>query len=315
MKSYLSTLVVLSSVLFSSAAFAAVCVEVDESRDNLEPRDQAVVRTMVEDSLRNRNQTVGRENCTTTYIVYSLQLGNTITATIVGPEGTKTLKAHNIDELPETYDQLVQASLDGGNASGMSRHNVTKKQAAPRREKADSLWYVRLGYGSVLGGDFSSGPGFGVGWRYELDSLGIEIAAFNTVLGTDGNDGGYNTTLVRLGGLYFFDPVSTSSMYLNGGLSWGWSHVATSVNTPNGKAYNSFSGSGLQGEIAIGYEFLRASTIRLFVEANAMLPFYTATQNEWISSQNNQDSRYTPTFLISLGVGYDSNPSQTVEVY
>lgn len=318
MKTYLNSLVVLSCALFSSTAFAAVCVEVDESRDNLEPREQAVVRTMVEDSLRNRGQDVARENCETTYIIYSLQLGNTITATIVGPEGSKTLKAHNIDELPETYDQLVQASLDGGNASGISRHNVTKKQAAPRREKADSLWYLRLGYGSVLGGDFSSGPGFGIGWRYELDSLGVEIAAFNSVLGTDGGNnggGGYNFTLVRLGGLYFFDPVSTSSMYLNGGLSYGWTHVQTSTKTGNGTVYNSFSGSGLQGEIAIGYEFLRASTIRLFVEANAMLPFYTATQNDWLSDERDQSSRYTPTFLISLGVGYDSNPSQTVEIY
>lgn len=313
MKKYLNAVVVLSCLLFSGTAFAAVCVEVDESRDNLDSREQAVVRTMVEDSLRNRGQNVGRENCDTTYIIYSLQLGSTITATIVGPEGSKTLKAHNLEELPETYDQLVGASLDGGNASGVSRHNVTKKQAAPRREKADSLWFVRLGYGSVLGGDFSSGPGFGIGWRYELDSLGIELATFNTVLGTDGGNegGGYNFTLVRLGGLYFFDPIATSSMYLNGGLSWGWSHVQTTTDTE----YNSFSGSGLQGEIAIGYEFLRASTIRLFVEANAMLPFYTATHNGWLSSQNDRDSRYTPTFLISLGVGYDSNPSQVVEVY
>ncbi len=308
MKNYLNTLVVLSCVLFSSTAFAAVCVEVDESRDNLEPREQAVVRTMVEDSLRNRNQQVGRENCDTTYIIYSMQLGNTITATVVGPEGSKTLKAHNIDELPETYDQLVQASLDGGNASGVSRHNVVKKQAAPRREHADHLLFVRLGYGSVFGGDFSSGPGFGIGWRYELDQLGIELAGFNTVLGTDGGDnaGGYNFTLLRLGGLYFFDPVASSSLYLNGGLSWGWSHVQTETSNN----YNGFSGSGLQGEFAVGFEFLRASTIRMFVEANAMLPFYTAKD-----AGNN--SRYTPTFLISLGLGFDSNANsrQIVEVY
>ncbi len=307
MKNWLSTSIVAGGLFFSTTAFAAICVEVDESRDNLAPEEQSVVRTMVEESLRQQGQDVGRENCSSTYIVYSMRLGNSITATLIGPEGSKSLKAQNIEELPETYDQLVQSSLNGGAGQGKDRHNVTLRQAAPRREAADSLWFVRLGYGGVLGGDFTSGPGFGLGWRYELDQFGIEIALFNTILPTaDHDDMGANFTLVRLGGLYFFDPIANSSLYLNPGLSWGWSAV-----TDGNRVY---SGSGLQGEFAVGYEFLRSSTIRLFVEGNAVLPFFTASRSDF-SNDGDSSTRYTPSFLISIGVGYDKNPSRPVEVF
>lgn len=309
MKKLINVTVALALLLISSTAAAAVCVEVDEERDNLQPSERQAVKTMVEDALRKHDLNVGKSNCTTTYTIYSLRLGNSVTANIAGPEGSRTQKAHSIDELPETYDQLVGGLISGdeGQTAGVDRHNVTKKQAAPRRVLADNLWYMRLGYGTVIGGDFSSGPAFGFGWRYELDEIGIDISGFNTVLDDSGGDG-YQFTLLRLGGLYFFNPVSNSTPYFSGALSWGWTTVQDGeLGDADFKMYED---AGLQFEAGVGYEFLRASTIRMFVEANAIVPLYTVDY-----TNDEDDTRYAPTFSLSLGLGYDPDPNPVVEVY
>jgi hypothetical protein len=310
MRNLLNITVALTLLLLSSTATAAVCVKVDEQRDNLQPAERQAVKTMVENSLRDQDLNVTTQSCTTTYTIYSLKLGNSVTANISGPEGSRTQKASNLDELPETYDQITAALISGeeGQTAGTNRHNVTKKQAAPRRTRADSIYYTRLGYGAVLGGDFASGPAVGFGWRYELDSVGIDISGLNFILDTSDGDG-FNFTLVRLGGLYFFDPVSDTTPYVGAALSWGWTGVYEELDD----GFTTYSGNGLQGEIGAGYEFLRSSTLRVFVEANAVLPFYTASRNTF--EANNEESVYTPQFTINLGLGYDPNPSQVVEVY
>lgn len=313
MKHVISMATIALTVALASSAWAAVCVEVDEERDNLQPAERAAVRTMVEDALRAQKLDVSRTNCATTYTIYSLRLGNSVTAHISGPEGSKSQKAQNIEELPETYGQLARALVgaEDGQMAGVDRTNVTRKQAAPRRVSADSLWFLRLGYGAIVGGNFASGPAFGLGYRYELDQFGIEISGLNFLLATDGADdldAGLTGSWIRLGGIYFFDPVANHSPYANLGLSWGGTAVTADFNNTR----YAYTGSGLQGEIGVGYEFLRASTIRLFIEANAVLPFYTATI---ASFDDKKDSIYTPSFTLSLGLGYDSSPSRIVEVY
>lgn len=315
MKNLISTGLVSLVLLASATASAAVCVQVDEARDNLAPGERAAVKTMVEGSLRGQNQAVGDTNCETTYTIYSLRLGNSVTANITGPNGSKSQKAGSIEELPETYDQLTRSLLSGetgGTATaGVNRNNVTKEQTARRRITADNLLFLRLGYGAVVGGKFASGPAFGLGYRYELDQLGIEISAFNIVGASDSDNeiGGLTGSLIRLGGLYYFDPIANNSAYLNLGLSWGGAAVNSRYQGDN----YMYSGTGIQGEIGGGYELLRASTIRLFVEGNVVLPFYTSTIDTWGS--NIDDSIYTPTFTISLGVGFGSSNRRAVEVY
>lgn len=313
MKHIISMAVIALSWTMATSAWAAVCVEVDEERDNLQPAERAAVRTMVEDALRAQKLDVSRTGCATTYTIYSLRLGNSVTAHISGPEGLKSQKAQNIEELPETYSQLARALVGGeeGQMSGVDRTNVTRKQAAPRRVSADSVWFLRLGYGGIVGGNFASGPAFGLGYRYELDQYGIEISGLNFLLATDGgdsSDAGLTGSWIRLGGVYFFDELANHSPYANLGLSWGGTAVTSDF---NGERY-AYTGSGLQGEVGVGYEFLRASTIRLFIEANAVLPFYSTTITTF---DDVNDSIYTPSFTLSLGLGYDSSPRRIVEVH
>src|SRR5690606_18881682 len=175
MKNLISTGVISAVLLASATASAAVCVQVDEARDNLAPAERAVIKTMAADSLRGQNESISDTNCETTYTIYSLRLGTTVTAHMSRPNGANSQKASTIEELPETYDQLARSLLSGETGetaiAGVNRNNVTKAQTAKRRITSDNLLFLRLGYGTVVGGDFASGPAFGLGYRYELDQL------------------------------------------------------------------------------------------------------------------------------------------------
>ncbi|MEP6654836.1 MAG: hypothetical protein ABJA82_15845 [Myxococcales bacterium] len=79
--------------------------------------------------------------------------------------------------------------------------------------------------------------------------------------------------------------------------------AANNMSTIDG-SYSNYSGSGIQGELSGGYEFLRASTIRMFVQADATLPLYKARTNLYLSTDTSQDSAYAPSFAVSFGVGW-----------
>lgn len=67
-----------------------------------------------------------------------------------------------------------------------------------------------------------------------------------------------------------------------------------------------YSGSGLQGEISVGYEFLRASTIRMFLQADATLPFYTVHRYTYDSALGAAvgGSAWVPSLAFSFGIGW-----------
>src|SRR5207244_4311747 len=102
---------------------------------------------------------------------------------------------------------------------------------------------------------------------------------------------------VQLSGLFFLNPLNDYTAYFGGGVSWGGSAVQ--------EMGNEYSGSGLQGNAFAGYEMFRSSTMRLFVQADAQLPFYKSTVDfcEFQSSCAT-GSRYTPSFSLAVGIGW-----------
>ena len=84
-------------------------------------------------------------------------------------------------------------------------------------------------------------------------------------------------------------------MYYGGGFSWGAKYSSSGTSWAN-RTY--WSGNGLQGELTVGYELGRASTLRVFVQADATLPFYL------MSSSRNGDTRYASSLAVSVGVGW-----------
>lgn len=307
----------LLTVLFASlgvarAAAADVCVEVDTQRDNLSASDRSAAHTMLAQALEDAGQHVVASGCTATYRVYNVQLGASVTAVLTGPNGTRTMKVHKIEEIPEAYNQMVRSLLTGkpltNDNEGMTRTNVTDEQVVPNRAEADKVWFLRLGYGVGRGdGSLLGGPSFGFGLRYELDRLGIEpsFLNFDIFKGPSGNYDSYAASYIRLRALYFFDPVANGTPYLAAGVAWG-AGKAPENNGPSGSFY---SGSGLELNAGLGYELLRASTIRAFAELDATAPLYNLNL-----SGDKSHTLYMPSFTLSVGIGWGGHPTATVKV-
>jgi hypothetical protein len=254
--------------------------------------------------------------------VYHVKLGNSITVFMQGPQGYRQATARSIEDVPPVYSQMVRSLITGHPMSTtndtVDRTNVTAAQQAPNRVEADSLWYLRLGYGLAVGPKTGHGVAFGFGYPYELDQLGIDVSFLNLVVGN--NSGSSDSATVtgswaKIMGLYFLSPTASQSLYLGGGLSWGMAAAAGSTedaSTSMSTSAHVYTGSGLQGEVSAGYEFLRASTIRILLQFDVTLPFYTVQRYTWdYNSGKTIDARsYVPSFALSFGIGWGKSISR-----
>jgi hypothetical protein len=312
----LSIAVVLGTLLTIVAtprrAEAAACATVDVNRDNLTDQERQAATLLLTQALERNGMPVVASGCDQTYAVAHVKLGNSVSITLMGPQGYRQATARSIEDLPSWYDQMVRSLLTGApmaaTSTAVTRDNVAASQMAPNRVEADSLWYVRLGYGMTFGGDLRKGPALGFGYRYELDNLAIDFSFLNFMIDS-GNDSdttgsvGVTATWLRLQALYFLNPMANGSSYIGAGLGWGAAATVKSETDSMGYPTSSaYSGSGLEGQLTAGYEFLRASTIRMFGQADLTLPFYMAHAS--LFNATTGDSRYLPTLTFSLGIGW-----------
>jgi hypothetical protein len=304
-----------ASLGLARAAAADVCVEVDTQRDNLSPADRSAAQTMLAHAFEDAGQKVVASGCAATYRVYNVQLGASVTAVLSGPNGTRTMKVRAIEEIPDAYSQMVRSLLSGKplttDSDALTRNNVTTEQAVQTRAEADKVWFIRLGYGATRGDDgLMGGPSFGFGLRYELDRIAVEPSFLNFVIlkTPNGDYDGFSAEYVRLRVLYFFDPLANSTLYLGAGVAWGGARVpVTNVPTTGYSSSYGYSGSGLDLTAGFGYEMLRASTIRLFAEADATAPLYNLKLDG-----DTSHTLYAPSFALSLGIGWGGHPVVTV---
>jgi hypothetical protein len=283
-----------------------ICVVVDTTQDNLSASDQKATRTLLLSAFESEKLTVDRTGkaCTESYTLYHVKLGKSINITISGPKGTRHDRTHNLEELPLHYSQIVRSLISGkpitSSSNAITRKNVDTDKMVPRRAAADSLWYIRLGYAGILAKGFQGGPSIGFGYRFELDNLGVDVSFLNMVIAVDesngaedpiDDDGGITGSWIRLMALYFIDPLSSTTPFAGGGLSWGGSTIVDGLDR--------YRKTGMQVEIAAGYEFLRASTIRMTTGIEITLPLYMAEHSGGL-----KDDVYTPTVALTFGVGW-----------
>jgi hypothetical protein len=291
----------------AQTAAADVCVVLDESRDTLGPDDRRAASISFGQALAKAGVQATNANCTETYTFYNVKLGESITVYAIGPRGTRQGRATKLDELPLVYEQVAAALVSGqpmGSLDTVDRTNATTDQMAPRRVAADGLKYVRLGYGAVTGRETTGGTAFGFGYRYELDALAIDISFLNLVwastdttdpaTGTRTSKGGFNGEWIRIGAVAYQAPQLNNTLYYGGGLGYG-----TNAFYDNSTGAD-YSGSGLEATGVLGYEMLRASTIRLFVELDVTLPMYTSSYN---FDPMNETKRWSPVAALTFGAG------------
>lgn len=292
----------------AAAARADVCVAIDEAHDSLIPADRAAAVLLVGKQFELNGEHVVAPACTNLYTVSHIVLGNTIIVTIAGPRGQRDGRALGIDDLPPLYSQMVRSIVTGKPMSGFNvvdRTNVTVAQSASERVEAESLWYARLGYGGVFGDQFYGGPAVGFGYRFELESFGVDVSFLNfqskqsdAYVSSPTYNGAFTGSALKLEGLYFLNPKANHTTYVGGGLSWGGADFG----------YN-WHGDGLQGELTAGHELFRASTLRSFIQADATLPFYNVSAVRYPSDPRRltpitTDHRYAPSLTVSLGFGW-----------
>ena len=297
----LATVVVVFGISIGTAR-ADICVSVDEARDTFTEANRKAAVLLLVSQFEAEGQRVVTSDCTDSYVVSHVELGRTITVTLAGPQGKRDGVAMGIDDVPALYSQLVRALLGGRDVGSMTkvvdRTNVVVAQTAPLRVEADSLMYVRLGYGSQLGAASRSGAAMGIGFRRELDVLAIDVS-FANILEQSARagflDNGSSASLIKLVALRYMNKQSNSSVYWGGGASWG---------SASGWSDNNYwRGSGIQGELTAGYEMLRASNIRMFWQADMVLPLYSVAVENFrnLSVSNRQ---YMPTATVSFGLGW-----------
>ena len=294
----------------AGTAEAQVCIRIDKTRDTLaeEDRSAAVLH------LTRQFETVGRRvvpDCPTPYMVSHIQLGDAITVTLSGPEGLREGTALGLGDLPALYSQLVR-SLAGQHHT-VDRSNVTSAQATGLRVHSDSYFYARLGYGSTFNESPYGMPSLGFGHRSEMDSFAIDVSFLNFQVHNGNNYSSPSNvtaaTLLKLEALYFVHSKASATPYFGGGLGWGYVSAGSDVsyNGTINKSYSAWNGNGLQGELTAGYEFARTTTLRLFVQADASLPFYSATSNSYLTGNVVTNRRYVPSLAFSLGLGWGRN--------
>lgn len=308
---WLSGALLLFCIALPRTVYASSCVTVDEQRDGLGPTERRSAQTLFEDVLAENGVTVVRSDCSETWTIYHVRLGRSISVSVQSPRGQRHERVRRIEDLPGIYDQMVRSILthtDGtGDSFAVDRDNVTDTQTTNNRVAADAIWYGRLGYGAGFPESYRGGTAFGFGRRWELDRVGLDLSFLNLALyqNSEGADG-VSASWLKFELHYFFNAHANHTPYLGGGLSLGSNSLPAA-----GGEYNGF---GLQGELSVGYEMLRASTLRVFAQLDATLPMYRASR---VSALNTDSSErefvYAPTVTLALGLGWGT-PRKVVTV-
>lgn len=301
-------------VATAAAARAEICVTIDTAHDSFSPSDQAAALLLVTRQFEQAGERVVAAGCARPYSLSHVRLGNTIVVHISGREGQREAVAQGLDDLPALYSQMARSIVTGRPMTGFNvvdRTNVTASQATVRRVHTDSLWYARLGHGSLFGNDTYGTPALGFGYRAELDSWAIDVSFLNFQFSTanSSSSGAAAQSLLKLSGLYFLSPRANRSAYLGGGLSFGHQSFGASYDPTTGYYTSSYDGSGLQGELTVGYELARVTSFRVFVQADTVLPFYESTAETYPTTPRTGvvtptiDSRRAPSLVVSIGLG------------
>lgn len=172
--------------------------------------------------------------------------------------------------------------------------------------------YGRLGGSAVFAEQTLRAPAFGFGIRAELDAFAIDVSGLNFALEHDPFNDSRNVAAgswLKLSALRFLKPDAAASPYLGAGLSlgvisFGRDESGTRVNGVT-SGVTSWHGDGLQSELTVGYEIGRGSAVRIFVQADAALPFFRAASHTYtFASTTGVDYRYVPSVVMSVGVGW-----------
>jgi hypothetical protein len=302
----------------AGTAAAQTCLRIDESVDTLQPPERAAAVLLVRKELTQAGHRFEAADCQANYTLSHLRLGRTIIVTLSGPEGSREGTALGLDDLPAIYSQLVRSLITGapmGSLGVLDRTNVSETQSqTPRRVQSEGTWYARIGYGGLFGPTTDPVSTFGLGFRAEFDRFGLDLSFFNLEMSTEASSyygaRSSSMSIVRLEGLRFTNPEANHSAYFGGGLSFGSTDIRRQLSTD--RYPSSGRGSGLRGELTVGYELARVTSARVFAQADVTLPFYQVAFDTYTYPTDPRagaptvttEHAYVPSLTVSVGLGW-----------
>lgn len=96
-----------------NALFGGVCVEIDETKDQLQPPDRQSAKLYVEGVFTEQKKAVGG-NCEEKFVFYHVKMGDSITVFMAAADNNvKKMQVNSINELPRAYTALVISFVSG----------------------------------------------------------------------------------------------------------------------------------------------------------------------------------------------------------
>jgi hypothetical protein len=255
--------------------------------------------------------------------MYPLAVGWTVFARYSGNGREERVDQLHATELSQFAERAVTALLKDVPISGtINRNTVLKSDStkAAQRIKGTNHWTLCLGT-QVRGGQFdtlqsgSSGTDLEIrlftpmtiatGYRGKFESWGVE-AMGHLGIGTSKKathrnpDGGHidygGNVGVALHFLHYTNPRGLTSFYLGSGATFELLWFSTIKNGRNDRS--TLYGGGLDVDLVVGWEFMRANAVQFFLQGVVHVPAYM------VQSEDNHGSINTwfPSASVNLGM-------------
>jgi hypothetical protein len=235
--------------------------------------------------------------------LYQLESGWTVFGRYSGTEREEKVDHAELDEFAELAQRLVHALLRNKPISHtITRENVLRADSEMNLRTINGTGHLLFGMGTSMrlaamptaqGQDaaaatesrFITPVSIQIGYRRKLRAWGLD--AFGRLnLGTENtgvrnNDLGGHVDYAKSGllGLHFLhytDAAGINSFYFGGGAAFEIAHfeVIRPLENRSGVTRDSLIGGGLNIDLLVGYEFLRASSVHFFGQIEANAPAY-----------------------------------------
>jgi hypothetical protein len=304
----------ISALLLGSVADASVpvCIAIDKSGDQLSEQERETAQGLLHQSVALWGGTLAPEGCEDPWLLSHVKVGDKLSVSLRRARTAHLRRAANFELLPETYLELLKACEvmptppPSAPTEPVANQTVTKQSPVPesttptRRSwfgpgRAHGHFYARIGYNGTLRNDLNLGPSLGLGYRLEIGQLLFDVSTVNLNLWRETPYQDYKSTwnaYLRLMAFRYLDDYLGLNFYAGGGLSYGRTDT-----------HDGFTADGLQAEVGIGYEILRKSWVRTFVQIVASIPTYQVYASDYYYPGIYQPD-YAWSVASSVGLGF-----------
>ncbi len=235
--------------------------------------------------------------------LYPLEVGWTVFGRFSGNDREEKVDRVQVDEFGALAERLVTALLrDEPIADTITRQNVLRDDSEARLRSIEGRGHVVLAFGTEARlGELPTAQGAAsavederrlltplslqLGYRGKFQAWGID-AFGRAMLGTQETaprrnpEGGHADFLaggaLGLHFLRYLNAAGMTSLYLGGGASFelDWFTIIQPDGDRDDDERDRLMSGGLNVDLLVGYEFMRASSLHFFVQAEAHLPIY-----------------------------------------